>query len=240
MSKLLKRLSESEHTKGLKDVDTKQGIVKGYFAAFNSKDSDGDIIVKGAFAKTIAERGPGSSNCRIRHLMDHDRTKSVCKIQTLTEDDYGLEYVSRAGKHSLGQDYLLMCEDGLITEHSIGYGTIQQNYDRAADANYLTELRLWEGSGLQGWGANPNTPFLGVKEDGVMSEDDFIVVFNLLEKALRTGKYSDETFKTFIEPNYKKLGDYLSQKRNTEPGRKSTQPNTEVEMLAAFRRGLNA
>jgi phage head maturation protease len=53
------------------DIDASKGIVTGYFAAFNNKDSDGDIIVKGAFAKTIKERGPQSSKPRIKHLLDH-------------------------------------------------------------------------------------------------------------------------------------------------------------------------
>ena len=41
---------------GIKDIDSSKGIITGYFSAFNSKDSDGDIIFKGAYSKTIQER----------------------------------------------------------------------------------------------------------------------------------------------------------------------------------------
>lgn len=41
----------------IKDVDQKKGIVSGYFAAFHSKDADGDIIKPGAFAKAYLNGG---------------------------------------------------------------------------------------------------------------------------------------------------------------------------------------
>ena len=40
---------------GIKDADVKLGIVTGYLASFNNLDSDNDIILPGAFTKTIAE-----------------------------------------------------------------------------------------------------------------------------------------------------------------------------------------
>lgn len=214
MLHLYKRLSD--RSCGIKDIDTKQGIVSGYFAAFGNKDSDGDIIQPGAFAKTIAERGPKSNQPRIRHLQDHDSTKAVCQIQELSEDSFGLPYVSKAGRHQAGQDYLLMCEDKIITEHSIGYGTIQQHYDKTADANYLTELKLWEGSGLQGWGANPNTPVTGIKSDLIRSAEDVAEMIVLLEKALRRGKYSDDAFTNIILPSYEAFQTALKSLRTTE------------------------
>lgn len=215
MLHLYKRLQD--RAAGIKDVDTKQGIVSGYFAAFGNKDSDGDIIQPGAFTKTIAERGPTSTQPRIRHLQDHDSTKAVCNIQELGEDTFGLAYVSKAGRHTLGQDYLLMCEDKIIKEHSIGYGTIQSNYDKGSGANYLTELRLWEGSGLQGWGANPNTPITGIKADVVKSAEDMAEMLALLEKALRKGNYSDEHFIKFIIPAHEAFSLALKSIRTTEP-----------------------
>jgi phage head maturation protease len=42
----------------IKDLDTKQGIVTGYYSVFGNIDSDGDMIMPGAFLKTISENGP--------------------------------------------------------------------------------------------------------------------------------------------------------------------------------------
>ena len=192
----------------LKDVDVKEGIVTGYFSAFGMVDSDGDIIQKGAFAKTISEGGPQGKN-RIKHLMDHDHTKTVAKILSLREDDYGLYYESKAGRHTIGRDFLLMAEDGIITEHSIGFRIINRTAGEG-ETMILTELKLWEGSSLHAWGANGDTPITGVK-----SADHLLDLFAKLEKALKTGTYSDEAFLQ-IEAKYKQINEYF----------KTTQPET--------------
>ena len=41
----------------LLDADEKNGIVKGYGSYFDNKDSDADIIRRGAYQKTIKENG---------------------------------------------------------------------------------------------------------------------------------------------------------------------------------------
>src|SRR4051812_47335823 len=102
----------------IRDLDSAGRTVTGYFAAYGNRDSDGDVIQKGAFAKTITERGPTGLD-QIKNLLDHDILKSVGKVTVLKEDDFGLYYESKIGRHALGQDYLMMCEDGLISNHSI-------------------------------------------------------------------------------------------------------------------------
>lgn len=170
-----------------KDVDVKAGIVTGYFSAFGMKDSDGDIIIKGAYTKTIAEHGPESKQPRIKHLLDHDKKKAVGKINVLKEDDFGLYYESKSGSHSLGQDFLKMVEDGIITEHSIGFDTIREQ--QKSDGNHLTELHLWEGSSLQCWGACQHTPILGVK-----SMSELVQQIGRIQSAMKSASYTDETF----------------------------------------------
>ena len=149
----------------VKDIDTKQGIVRGYFAAFGNVDSYGDVIVKGAFAKTIQEWGPGGKK-RIAHLMDHNPTHRVGVIQELEEDAHGLLFTSKmlGQDHSKGRDALIEYEEGAITEHSIGFSILkwERNDDDSDSPFYLTELKLYEGSGVT-WGANMETPVVDVK-----------------------------------------------------------------------------
>lgn len=173
---------------GFKDVDVKQGIISGYFASFNFKDSDGETIIKGAFQKTIQENGPQSAHPRIKHLLDHDKKNAVATIQRLYEDDFGLAYESKAGRHANGRDFLLMVEDGIITEHSIGYSTVKGLWDEAKETYFLKEIRLYEGSSLQFYGANQHTPITGVKAQSIMFKE-----LTRLEDAVRNGKYTDET-----------------------------------------------
>lgn len=199
---------------GFKDVDVKQGIVTGYFAHFGSKDSDGDIIVEGAFAKSIRENGPKSNNPRIKHLLDHNKKNAVATILDLKEDSFGLYYESKAGRHTAGRDFLLMVEDGIITEHSHGYITLKEQ--QKSDANYIYENMLLEGSSLQFWGANQNTPVTGIK-----STEQLISTIGILEKAVRNGKYTDETHIKLYE-RIKSLYEILKPAKTTSESEKPT------------------
>ena len=67
------------------DIDEKMGIVKGYGSYFGNKDSDGDVIAKGAYQKTIKENGD-----RVRYLWQHKMDKPIGKIKEMYEDDKGL------------------------------------------------------------------------------------------------------------------------------------------------------
>lgn len=211
-------------SQGFKDVDVKQGIVTGYFAHFGSKDSDGDIIVEGAFAKSIRENGPKSNNPRIKHLLDHNKKNAVATILELKEDSFGLYYESKAGRHTAGRDFLLMVEDGIITEHSHGYITLKEQ--QKSDANYIYENMLLEGSSLQFWGANSNTPITGIK-----SADDLFQTISMLEKAVRNGKYTDETFIQLTE-RIKSLYDLMQPDKTTEE--KGFKPTVYNAVLAGL------
>ena len=172
----------------VKDVDSKQGIVTGYFSAFGNVDSDGDIMMPGAFKRSIQDWGPEGKG-RIKHLLNHDPSKPLGKIQVLKEDEYGLYYESKVGKHNLGQDYIKMIESGLIAEHSIGFKTLREQ--KSGDANQIHEVMLFEGSSLTAWGANEATPLLGMKNmNNIEQIQDQIKSF---EKFIRNSDVTDET-----------------------------------------------
>ena len=64
----------------IEDVDEGSRKVVGYLSAFDTLDSDNDIIRKGAFAKSIKERGvESSSNRQIAHLRNHDWEHQIGK-----------------------------------------------------------------------------------------------------------------------------------------------------------------
>lgn len=187
-----------------KDVDQKQGIVTGYFSAFNNVDSDGDIIRKGAFTRTIRENGPKSSKPRIKHLLNHSPYQPLGNLLDLKEDDYGLYYESKVGTHTLGVDFLKMVESDLIKEHSIGFRTLKRNqlqdyegYMKNPGGGWfeLIELKLYEGSSLTAWGSNEATPLTGVKG---MKEDELKQRIERLEKFCRNTDASDETIELLL------------------------------------------
>lgn len=172
----------------VKDIDQKQGIVSGYFSAFGMVDSDGDIIMPGAFKRSIQDWGPEAKG-RIKHLLNHDPSKPLGKIMELKEDGYGLLYRSKVGNHSLGQDFIKMVESGLIAEHSIGFRTLREQ--KSDTANEIHEVMLFEGSSLTAWGANEHTPLLGIKS--IKNIDQVKEEIRTFEKFIRNSDATDET-----------------------------------------------
>lgn len=213
----------------VKDADIKKGIVTGYLASFGNLDADGDIIMQGAFTKSIHEMGPQSSKPRIKYLLDHDTSKALGVFNILKEDASGLYYEAQTGTHNLGRDFIKMVESGLITEHSIGFQIVKKTVmnpdgDWKDQTRQLNELKLWEGSALQCWGANCDTPLTGIKAMKY-SEERIPKIIN----ALKNGTFTDQTFEylekelLFLQQAFK--SDYAT----TEPelSKEATQPNDE-------------
>ena len=71
-------------------------IATGYLSAFGNKDSQKDIIHRGAFAKSIADRGPDSATPRkIAYLYSHNMELPIGKFTKLEELTKGLYYEAR-------------------------------------------------------------------------------------------------------------------------------------------------
>jgi len=166
----------------LKDLDTKQGIVSFYFSAFNFKDSVKDIVLPGAFTKTIKE-----NRDRIKHLYNHNTTQSPGVIKELGQDTFGAFAVSQLFKapHVIGQNVMVEYESGGITEHSMGYRSIKERFDSKQDANLISEVYLWEVSSLTAWGANKNARTIEVKDNkgkrDYVAEKELMTIFKGLQ-----------------------------------------------------------
>lgn len=180
---------------GLKDLDAKQGIITGYWASYNVEDEIGDIIAPGAFAKTIAEWGPSGVKPRIKYLYMHDPFQALGKPSVLREDDFGLYYEAKVVQTTWGRDVLLLYEEGIINEHSIGFRTIKSEVV-GNDGRRLLEIRLYEGSAVL-WGMNPNTPTTGMKgSEGIIRLSDRIA---RAEKALRRADWKSDELPEAVE-----------------------------------------
>lgn len=199
---------KSEISNIITDVDTKKGIVKGYFSIFGNVDADGDVILPGAYTKTIAE------NKRIKHLYQHNVSQPLSSVRSgrlkLWEDSTGLLFESQISDTTWGRDAIKLYEDGVVDEHSVGIRVL-----KAAKRDGYREIRevlLMEGSTVT-WGANESARLLGVKSENVL-------------KALRNGTYENEEIFDLLEI-------FLSQQAS-EPLKKSTQHRKPVEETTFF------
>jgi len=174
----------------IKDINIKDRTVQAYYFNTLTVDSDNDIISIDAYDKSIAERGPKSALPRIKHLFNHWEGAGV--VQELGSDAKGGWFLSKLGRHSVGRDTLLMYEDGLITEHSHGFETINSDSETIDGKNIrrIKEGILWEVTSLDKWGANMNTPVMKSLED----RNYWTKRIDTLMKAFTSGTYTDETF----------------------------------------------
>jgi len=181
-------LTKSAGDLSLKDVDVNSRTVTGYFASFNTLDSDGDVFMPGAFSKSLNE-----NKNRILHLLQHNPNLPLGRPNVLQEDSNGLYFETTFPEQPNGgyiEDTLKLYRDGVYNEHSVGFQLIKatSGSSETKGANCITEAKLWEGSTVT-WGANANTPFTGMKQ--------LERAYNrktMLEKALHTGNYTEDTY----------------------------------------------
>lgn len=223
----------------IKDVDSKTRRVKIMLSRFDNIDSDGDIIRKGAFAKSIAERGPESTtNRKIQFLRYHDWEHQIGKFISLEETNDGLVAVGDLGTSSKGEDALRDYQDGIIKEHSIGFNYIEdkmQLIEQGAGSFWeIKEVALWEGSAVT-FGSNELTPTLDVSKG---NKQDLIDRLNekmtLYIKTIRNGQGTDERFYRLekgLEVLQQQYNDLI---KGTEPSKKDTEPPKPDQQIKSF------
>jgi hypothetical protein len=198
------------------DADEKAGIIKGYGSYFGNKDSDSDIIMKGAYKKTIAENGS-----RVKYLYQHDMNQPIGKMTELYEDEKGLVFVAEIAKTQLGKDVVELMKSGVITENSVGILPIQKQ-DRG-DYREINEVKLYEISAVT-LAANDQAKILDVK--GNVDLEKVSKRYDNLSKLLRKGEISDEMGYA-IEAEILKLKSLFIE--FTKPNEIITSPNIEVK-----------
>lgn len=148
--------------------DGESRTISGYGAIFNNVDRDGDVLVPGCFAKSIAERGPESdANGKILFLWQHDTDEPLGRITVLREDEKGLYFEAVIDEIELGDRCIKQLESGTLNQFSIGFSYVWDavRYDDIRDAYIVGEVKLYEIS-VVSIAANPETEYLGLKGEG--------------------------------------------------------------------------
>ncbi|HYK63809.1 MAG TPA: HK97 family phage prohead protease [Patescibacteria group bacterium] len=136
-------------------LDDDDGSFEGLLAVYNNVDLGGDVVMPGAFTKTLQEHGS-----QVPLLWQH-RTDNPIGTLSLTDSPNGLQ---AKGKLLLvlpqAQAAYQLLKSGVIRGLSIGYDTITEGYENGV--RQLKELRLWEGSVVT-FPMNPEAMVLAVK-----------------------------------------------------------------------------
>jgi HK97 family phage prohead protease len=214
----------------LKDISENSREVVFYASSFNVLDSDNDVIRKGAFTKSIQERGAASDGRKIAHLRNHDFEHQIGNIKEIYEDDFGLKVVSKLGQSTKANDALLDYQDGILREHSIGFNYVQDKIKFVEESALneaghwdITEVKLWEVSAVT-FGANEFTPVLDVAK-GLDNKSQLIKKLEQLNasflKAIKNGKGTDERLEN-LEARFKQICELQKALATEKPLIKST------------------
>lgn len=147
------------------ELDTKavsdEGEFNGYAAIFNNADLGRDVIMPGAFAKSLQQRPAG----KVKMLFQHDPSEPIGIWMDLAEDQKGLR---AKGKLILdttkGRETHALMRAGAIDGLSIGFRTLKDRFDRAKGIRYLEELDVPEISVVT-FPMNPRATVSTVKSD---------------------------------------------------------------------------
>lgn len=147
-------------------IDAEKHVVRVKFASFGNKDAANDILIKGCFAKSIAERGPQSStNRKIAFCWMHDMKDPIGKVLNIWEEEdgaYADVQLSEFDAVPNAKRAWSQLKDGSINQFSFGYRYVwdKVEYDQDQDAYIVKEVVLHEISVVT-LGCNEETEYIG-------------------------------------------------------------------------------
>ncbi len=111
-------------------LDEKTGQFTGYASTFGNEDQGGDIVLKGAFAQTLANRDAR----QVKMLYEHNCYEPIGYWTDLKEDDRGLVATGQLMIDALpkAREVHAMLKARVLDSLSIGYRVLQADNDRAS------------------------------------------------------------------------------------------------------------
>lgn len=161
--------------KGLKDRQ-----FDGHGSVFKNVDLGGDIVLPGAFKRSLA--GHRKAKTMPGLFWMHDPSQIPGKWLDMEEDDYGLAVTGVLAPTPLGDEVHVLLKMEAVRGMSIGYRTMDQEYDN--DGNRLVkEAELWEVS-IVSLPMNPLAKIEHVKSR-LSAAGEYVPTPRQFEKALR-------------------------------------------------------
>jgi uncharacterized protein len=205
--------------------------IEAYASTFGNRDLGGDVVQKGAFAKTIAERFAGGAKNGIKVLWQHMPSMPLGLPIHMEEDSKGLYTVSKISKTDWGDRALELVNDKVVDKTSIGYDVIKDDYSTAGD-RLLKELKLYEYS-LVTFPMNEQADILGSKSLDNLAEllgqvgaTDMGQLFSNQKAGAVMSQGNVDLVKRAIEA----LNELLTA-AGVEPGKGSTQQSSVKDMI---------
>jgi uncharacterized protein len=154
----------------VKAVGSDDGLADGQFRAlvsvFGNEDSYGDVVMPGAFTKTLADWADSGDPIPVywSHRMD-DPDYNLGTVLQATETDQGLEVLAQLDLDGAkAQQVYRLLKGRRVTQFSFAYDVVSGGWAQTdgREVYQLNELKLYE-VGPTPIGANQETELIGVK-----------------------------------------------------------------------------
>lgn len=179
----------------IKNLDNRE--FEGHGSIFGNVDLGGDIVVKGAFARSLKQHHQSGSLPQMFWM--HDASRVPGKWVDMSEDDSGLRVKGVLADTPLGNEIHTLLKMDAVKGLSIGYRTLDQDYD--TDGNRLIkEAELWEVS-VVSLPMNPMAQVAHVKSQ-LSARGEYVPTAREFEHALRDVGCSLKVAKTIVSKVY--------------------------------------
>lgn len=127
----------------LKNIDDK-GTFNGYGSVFGEVDSYRDIVLKGAFTKSIQNDFVAKGR-KVPMLWQHASWQPIGVYTEVKEDDHGLYVEGQINMDvQQGREAHSLLKQGALSGLSIGYNAITEEWVKDDRVRKLHEVKLWE------------------------------------------------------------------------------------------------
>jgi len=185
----MEKLNTAFEFKKLPDDD---GVFEGYASVFNVVDNGMDVVARGAFTKSLANRKP-------KMLWQHEMDQPIGVWDEMQEDERGLYVKGRILKDvQQGREAMALIKAGAIDSMSIGYITKSSSEQGGGNIRQLDEVDLFEISLV-------TFPML---DDAKITAVKSIQTIRDFEKTLRDVGFSQKEAKAIAADGYNGLADH--------------------------------
>lgn len=113
----------------------------GHASLFGVPDLAGDVMLPGAFAASLARRGPAG----VKMLHQHDPGRPVGRWTALAEDARGLKVTGElVDGTEAAREVARLIAAGILDGLSIGFRTVRARTDPDSGLRHVAEVDLWE------------------------------------------------------------------------------------------------
>lgn len=189
---MTQRLNLSFEIKALSDRE-----VEGHGSIFRNRDLGDDIVMPGAFKKTLSHHKASGSLPLMFWMHDPSQVPGVWK--EMSEDRDGLYVKGELVDTQLGNEMRTLLQKKAVRGLSIGYRTIDSEFDK--DGNrLLKEIDLWEVS-IVSLAMNPLAQIEAVKSR-LSRDGEYVPTEREFEKLLRDAGCSRKVATTLVAKLY--------------------------------------